>query len=123
MASASSATTTVTDGVIRLSTEPSPMPIALPSPAAPITSPISSVVWPSQPGSGCCRSRNAMNIVRKPESIRSPALQRSANTTSGGTRNFFRSPDRVTGSSPAVASAFAGSSTERIVAPAKTTNA
>ena len=70
------------------------MPIVLPSPAAPITSPISSVVWCSQPGSGCCRSRKAMNIVRNPESIRSPALQRSANTTSGGTRNFFRSPDR-----------------------------
>ena len=30
-----------------------------------------------------------MYIVRKPESIRSPALQRSANTTSGGTRNLF----------------------------------
>ncbi len=64
-----------------------------------------------------------MYIVRKPESIRSPALQRSANTTSTGTRNFFLSPLRLTGSSPAWASALAGSRIERIVAPAKTTNA
>ena len=37
----------------------------------------------SQPGSGCSRSRNAMNIVRKPDRKRRPALQRSAVTTTG----------------------------------------
>ena len=99
------------------------MPIVLPSPAAPITSPISSVVRCSQPGSGCWRSRKAMYIVRKPDSIRSPALQRSAKITSAGTRNFSFSPVRLTGSSPAWASALAGSRIERMVAPAKTTNA
>ena len=64
-----------------------------------------------------------MYIVRKPESIRSPALQRSANTTAAGTRNFFGSPLRLTGSSPVVASASAGSRTESTVAAAKTTKA
>ena len=64
-----------------------------------------------------------MYIVRKPDSIRSPALQRSAKTTPAGTRNFFLSPRRLTGSSSPLASARAGSRIERIVAPAKTTNA
>jgi hypothetical protein len=64
-----------------------------------------------------------MYIVRKPDSIRSPALHRSAKTTSGGTRNLFALPLRLTGSSPAWASALAGSRIERMVAPANTTNA
>ncbi len=64
-----------------------------------------------------------MYIVRKPESIRRPALQRRANTTSGGTRNLRLSPLRLTGSSSPCASALAGSRIERMVAPANTTNA
>ena len=65
-----------------------------------------------------------MYIVRKPESIRSPALQRSAKTTSRRDPELLlRPPVRLTGSSPALASAFAGSRIERIVAPANTRKA
>jgi len=64
-----------------------------------------------------------MYMVRKPESIRSPALQRSANTIVPGSWNRCLALVRVTCCSPALASAAAGSRIARIVPAANTRNA
>ena len=60
------------------------MPRVLPTPAAPMTRP-SSTSGRHSP-IGFSRSRNAMNMVRKPESQRGPQLARSANATGAGIR-------------------------------------
>jgi hypothetical protein len=119
-ASASSAATTVTSGRTERSREPSAMPIVLPTPAAPTTSPSSSSVRSSQPGNGWSRRRNAMYIVRKPESSRSPALLRRPTTTTRGMRASALSRVR---SSPWAESTLGGRRIARIVAPTNTANA
>ena len=89
--SASSASTTVSLGLTLRSMDAVAMPRVLPSPAVPITTPRSSAG--SQSPIGCSRSRNAMNIVRKPVSQRGPQLARSANATAPGIR--IRLPARA----------------------------
>ena len=61
-----------------------PMPMVLPSPAAPITSAEQELARVLPAGIGCSRSRNAMNIVRNPDSSRGPQLARSAKATAAG---------------------------------------
>ena len=85
--SASRATTTVIAGLMRFSSAASPIPMVLPSPAAPTTTAtmISGLRLLSGRTSGS-RSRNAMNISRNPDSQRGPQLARSANATAAGIR-------------------------------------
>ncbi len=123
-----SATTTVMAGLILLTSDPSPMPRVLPSPAAPITMPSSTPVL--RPLIGFSRNRNAMNIVRNPDNQRGPQLARSACATCAGIpkrRRLVVLPvlpgSSAIESSPWLASTFAGSRIARIVPPTNTRNA
>ena len=92
-ASANSEPTTTVRGAKFLTSEPSTVPSALPSAAAPTTSASSVVARSSQPGSGWVFMRKAMNIVRKPLIQRRPTLARSAETMTLGRRTWAR-PER-----------------------------
>ena len=80
-------------GLSLRSIDPMAMPIVLPSPAAPITRPSSTSGFQSP--IGLSRSRNAMNIVKNPDSQRGPQLARSANATAAGMRVLGRRPVAV----------------------------
>ena len=125
--SESSATITVSDGLIFLASEASTMPSVLPRPAAPMTSPMRRVVRSSQPGMGSALSRNTTYIVRKPDSHRGPQLTRSAKATFGGIPVYRRPAPPPTSSStdrsPSVESTFAGSRIARTVPSTNTRNA
>ena len=101
--------------------------MALPKPAAPMMMPSSTSGCQSP--IGFSRSRNAMNIVRKPESQRGPQLARSANATVPGMRIRGRplrdlvEPISTASSSPASESTRAGSRIAQIVASTNSTNA
>jgi hypothetical protein len=78
---------------------------------------------------GFSRSRNAMNMVRKPESQRGPQLARRANETVPGIRTRrrplrnFAEPISTASSSPASESTRAGSRIAQMVASTNSTNA
>ncbi len=109
------------------------MPTVLPSPAAPMTMPSSTSG--RQSPIGFSRSRNAMNMIRNPESHRGPQLARSANATAAGTWGRAALPvagiafvpvgpgPRARATSPWLESTFAGSRIARIVAMTNRTNA